>query len=118
VLKQAMGKGGGHYLAESSSVPQYYTAGLADGARNDWQSTYFFGYEDAAGKYVTGLNAYKQAIADRYFKLIVLSYTETPTLDAEIGAALRTQGGYRLIDVIPNSDVFGESDYAVWEAAG
>lgn len=115
-LKQTMGKGGAHYLAETSAVPQYYTADLPDGARNDWQNTYYFGYQDAAGKYVSGAAAYRQAIADRHFKLIVLSYTETPALDKEIEASLEADDGYRLIDVIPISDVFGESHYDVWEA--
>ena len=117
-LKQAMGAGGGHYLAETSDVPQYYTAGLPDGARNDWQNTYYFGYRNAAGKYISGAPAYRQAIADRHFKLIVLSYTETSALDKEINASLKANDGYRLIDVIPTSDIFGESHYDVWEAVG
>jgi len=115
-LKQAMGNGGGHYLAEASTVPQYYTAGLPNGASNDWENTYFFGYENAAGKYVTGPKAYQQAIADHYFKLIVLSYSVTPALDHEIDTPLKQHNGYRLIDVIPTSDVFGKSDFDVWEA--
>ena len=115
-LKQAMGKGGGHYLAEASTVPEYYTAGLSDGTRNDWANTYFFGYVDAAGKYVTGPAAYRQAIAEHYFKLIVLSYNVTPALDHEIDTPLKEQDGYRLIDVIPTSDAFGKSDFDVWEA--
>lgn len=114
-LKQAMGKGGGHYLAEASTVPEYYTAGLPDGARNDWENTYFFGYVDAAGKYVTGPAAYRQAVAEHYFKLIVLSYNVTPALDHEIDTPLKEHDGYRLIDVIPTSDVFGKSEFDVWE---
>lgn len=115
-LKQAMGNGGGHYLAESPSVPQYYTSKLPDGAHNDWQSTYFFGYQDAAGKYVSGLAAYKQAIADHYFKLVVLSHKETPAVDAQLDALLKGRSGYRLIDVVPIGDVFGTTEYDVWEA--
>lgn len=117
-LKQAMGSGGGHYLAEASTVPQYYTAGLPDGAHNDWENTYSFGYLDTAGKYLTGLPAYRQAIADRYFKLIVLSYRETPDLDRQIDAPLKKGTGYRLIDTVPAKDAFGATDYAVWEAVG
>jgi hypothetical protein len=115
-LKRAMGKGGGHYLAETSTVPQYYTAKLPDGADNDWENTYSFGYEDSAGKYVSGLTAYRQAIADRYFKLIVLNHEETPGLDRVIDARLAAHGGYRLVSVVPDSDVFGSGSYEVWEA--
>lgn len=115
-LKQAMGNGGGHYLAEASTVPQYYTAGLPDGAHNDWANTYFFGYQNAAGKYVTGPQAYQQAIADHYFKLIVLSYSVTPALDHEIDTPLKAHNGYRLIDVIPAGDAFGKSAFDIWEA--
>lgn len=116
VLEHAMGKGGERYLAENPIVPQYYTADLPNGARNDWENAALFRYRDSAGKYVSGLTAYRQAIADRYFKLIVLSSKETPTLDKEIGTPLKAHPGYRLIDVVPASDVFGRTDYAVWEA--
>jgi hypothetical protein len=117
-LKQAMGKGGGHYLAEASTVPQYYTQGLPDGAHNDWQNTYSFGYVDAAGAYVTGLPAYRQAIAEHYFKLIMLSYQETPALDRQIDAPLKAGAGYRLIAAVPAHDAFGTTDFEVWQALG
>jgi uncharacterized membrane protein len=117
VLKQAMGKGGGHYLAEASTVPQYYTAHLPSGARNDWENTYYFGYADSKGKYISGLSAYRQAIADHYFKLIVLSHSDTPSLDKEIDALLKAKSGYRMVKVIPFDDFFGTSDYTVWEPA-
>jgi hypothetical protein len=115
-LKNDMGKGGGHYLAEGSAIPQYYTAKLADGSRNDWESTFSFGYQDSAGKYISGLPAYKQAITDHYFKLIVLSNDETPGLDNAIDALLKAHEGYRLVSVIPTGDVFGPGRYDVWEA--
>lgn len=115
-LKHDMGNGGGHYLAEASAVPQYYTAKLADGARNDWENTFSFGYADSAGNYLSGLPAYKQAIADHYFKLIVLSYGETAGLDGAIDAPLKAHEGYRLVSVIPTGDVFGPGRYDVWEA--
>jgi hypothetical protein len=115
-LRQAMGAGGGHYLAETPAVPDYYTASLPHGDQNDWQGTYYFGYENAAGKYVSGLPAYRQAIAEHYFKLIVLSYQETSALDRQIDAPLKAHDGYRLIDVIATRDAFGESHYDVWEA--
>jgi hypothetical protein len=117
VLKQAMGKGGGHYLAEASTVPQYYTANLPGGSRNDWENTYYFGYADSKGKYISGLPAYRQAIADHYFKLIVLSDTDTPALDKELEPLLKARGGYRVVKVVPFDDVFGKSDYTVWEPA-
>ena len=115
-LKKDMGNGGGHYLAEASAVPQYYTAKLAGGARNDWENTFAFGYQDSAGNYISGLPAYKQAIADRYFKLIVLSHSETPGLDDAIDPPLKAHEGYRLVSVIPTGDVFGPGGYDVWEA--
>lgn len=117
-LKQAMGKGGGHYLAEAATVPQYYTRDLPDGAHNDWQNTYSFGYVDAAGTYLTGLPAYRQAIAEHYFKLIVLSYQETPSLDRRIDAPLKAGSGYRLIAAVPAKDAFGTTDFEVWQALG
>jgi hypothetical protein len=116
VLKQAMGRGGGHYLAEAAVVPQYYTAGLPDGARNDWQNTFYFGTVDDSGRYVHGLPAYRRAIAERYFKLIVLSYSETPALDRRIDAPLKAHSGYRLIAVIPTRDAFGRGEYDIWQA--
>jgi hypothetical protein len=115
-LKRDMGAGGGHYLAETSSVPQYYTARLADGDRNDWQNTYSFAYRDSAGRFLSGPPAYRQAIAEHYFKLIVLSHSETPGLDAMIDARLEAHQGYRLVSVVPDTDVFGSGTSYVWEA--
>lgn len=104
----------GRYLAEEDEVPRYYTADLTQPYQ--WYGTYFFQYTDHAGQLLTGVPAYRQAIADKYFDLIILRYGPTASLDLQIDSQLKSQHGYTLIAVIPADDSYGLGDYYVWRA--
>jgi hypothetical protein len=104
----------GRYLAEESEVPRYYTADLAQPYQ--WYGTYFFDYTDHGGHRLSGVPAYRQAIADQYFDLVILRYGPTAPLDLQIDAQLKAQHGYTLIAVVPADDSYGVGRYYIWRA--
>jgi Dolichyl-phosphate-mannose-protein mannosyltransferase len=101
----------GRYLAEESEVPRYYLRGLIEPYQ--WSSTYYFEYTKD-GRRLTGIDAYRSAIADRYFDVIVLRYGPTAVLDHQIDGPLRTQKGYQLIARLPTDTSFGAGYYWIW----
>jgi Dolichyl-phosphate-mannose-protein mannosyltransferase len=101
----------GRYLVEESEVPRYYLVRLVEPYQ--WSSTYWFQYEKD-GRLLTGVDAYRAAIADRHFDLIVLRYGATAALDTQIDGSLRAQKGYQLIARLPTRTTFGTGYYWVW----
>jgi hypothetical protein len=101
----------GRYLVEESEVPRYYLRRLVEPYQ--WSSTYWFQYEKD-GRLLTGVDAYRAAIADRHFDLIVLRYGATAALDTQIDGSLRAQKGYQLIARLPTRTTFGTGYYWVW----
>jgi uncharacterized membrane protein len=101
----------GRYLVEESEVPRYYLRRLVEPYQ--WSSTYWFEYEKD-GRSLAGVDAYRAAIADRHFDLIVLRYGPTAALDTQIDGPLRAQKGYQLIARLPTRTAFGAGYYWVW----
>jgi Dolichyl-phosphate-mannose-protein mannosyltransferase len=101
----------GRYLAEEPEVPRYYLRGLIEPYQ--WSSTYYFEYTKN-GRRLTGIDAYRSAIADRYFDVIVLRYGPTAVLDYQIDGRLRKQQGYQLIARLPTHTSFGAGYYWIW----
>jgi hypothetical protein len=101
----------GRYLAEEPEVPRYYLRGLIEPYQ--WSSTYYFEYAKG-GRRLTGVDAYRSAIADRYFDVIVLRYGPTAVLDYQIDGPLRMQNGYQLIARLPTHTSFGAGHYWIW----
>jgi hypothetical protein len=104
----------GRYLSEESEVPRYAARDLTEPYQ--WYGTYFFTYTDHNGRQLTGVPAYRQAIADRYFDLVVLRYGPTASLDLQIDPQLKAQQGYTLIAKVPADDSYGLGYYYVWRA--
>jgi 4-amino-4-deoxy-L-arabinose transferase-like glycosyltransferase len=102
----------GRILAEEVEVPRYYLDDIT--VPNQWFGTYSFYYVDKQGTMLTGLPAYQQAIADRYFDVIVLRYGPTAGLDNQIDGPLKAGKGYTLIAKIPDQDAFGSGYYYIW----
>lgn len=101
-------------LAEEDEVPRYYLSNLTEPYQ--WYSTYSFTYTTKQGKVLSGVPAYQQAIADRYFGLIVLRFGPTAALDSEIDGPLMAQKGYTLIAKVPESDEDGTGYYYIWRS--
>jgi hypothetical protein len=91
---------GAHYLVEVDEVPIYYLRRDGDAQPDQFTSTYFFGYVDKQGQYLTGDAAYTAAIKAGYFRVVAFNYLTTPGVDAVIDRALAINPDYRLADVI------------------
>jgi hypothetical protein len=106
---------GGRFLAEGQYVPEYYLGGTR---WQDWANT-----RSAVlpgGRTISvpvggqgNPVLYESLIASHYFSVVLLTFTDTLTLDADIARTLRSTSGYRLADTIP----FGPTrhgDYTIW----
>ena len=106
----------GRYLAEESEVPRYYLSDLVQPYQ--WSGTYFFGYTDKKGTYLTGVPAYRAAITDHYFDLVVLRYGPTAGLDRQIDSALSQGQGYTLVATVNADSSYGQGTWYIWRPAG
>lgn len=103
-----------HYLVEENEVPRYYLRSQTQ--PYEWLTTYFFQYTDRSGQSLTGLPAYRAAIDDRYFDLVVLDFGPTAQLDAQLTTALKGSGGrYHLVEKVPGATSSGTHYYFVWQ---
>jgi Dolichyl-phosphate-mannose-protein mannosyltransferase len=95
---------GAHYLAEVDEVPIYYLRQHADAQPDQFTSTYYIGYVNKQGAFLTGDAGYIAAIKAGYFQVIAFNYQTTPAVDAVIARTLVTAPNYRLAAVIPNGN--------------
>ena len=95
---------GARYLVEVDEVPIYYLRHRAGAQPSQFTSTYYIGYVNKRGQYLTGDAGYVAAIRDGYFEVIAFNYQTTPAVDAVIARTLVTSPDYRLAAVIPNGD--------------
>jgi hypothetical protein len=95
---------GARYLVEVDEVPIYYLRHHSDAQPDQFTSTYFIGYADQHGQYLTGNAAYVAAIKAGYFQMVGYNYQTTPSVDAVLAKALATSSRYRLAAAIPNGN--------------
>jgi dolichyl-phosphate-mannose-protein mannosyltransferase len=95
---------GGHYLVEVDEVPIYYLRHHADAQPDQFTSTYYIGYVDAQGQFLTGNAGYVAAIKAGYFHVVAYNYQTTPAVDQLIAKTLTTDPSYRLAAAIPNGN--------------
>lgn len=101
-------------LVEEDEVPRYYLSDLTQPYQ--WYSTFSFAYTTKKGQTLGGIPAYKRAIADQYFAIIVLRFGPTAGLDNTIDGPLMAQKGYTLIAKVKDSDVYGTGYYWIWRS--
>jgi hypothetical protein len=101
----------GHYLSSTPEVPVYYLREKTD--HSQWQSV--FGMEKAKkGTYYTGDEAYRAALRDGEFDLIVLDGITNPRVDDVIAGAVRGNPHYRLLADVPWRNSSGTGTYRIW----
>src|SRR5207249_1597899 len=105
-------KPGGRYLVEADSVPIYYLRTKT--TPDQWVSTYTMTYEDRTGRWLDGEGAFRAAIGDAYFDVIVLDRTVTKKLDDRLVQQLRANANYRLLAKLPFRNSYGSGFYQVW----
>jgi Dolichyl-phosphate-mannose-protein mannosyltransferase len=105
-------KPGGRYLVEADSVPIYYLRTKT--TPDQWVSTYTMTYEDRTGRWLDGEGAFRAAIGDAYFDVIVLDRTVTKKLDDRLVQQLRANANYRLLAKLPFRNSYGSGFYQIW----
>jgi hypothetical protein len=102
----------GRILAEESEVPRYYLQDIV--AFWQWNQLYWFYYTDKQGKQLSGVEAYKAAIAEGYFDLVLLRYGPNVDVAHAIDGGLQDTTRYELIAKIPYNTAFGPGNYWIW----
>ena len=100
----------GHYLADAYEVPQLYLFGPTNPSQ--WASTYVLFYTTSSGKTLTGPAAYRAAIGDGYFDIIVLDNQTSPGIDQAVRQAVSSSPQYRLLAKLPFTNERGA--YMIW----
>ncbi|OHV31770.1 MULTISPECIES: ArnT family glycosyltransferase [Pseudofrankia] len=107
-LRSQVGNPSDHYLVEESEVPRYYLEDRT--ASGQWDNTYYLYYVDPdTGKAVTGVDAYRAALTDRYYDIVVLRYGPTAALDRQIRDVLDDPTRYRQVAQVPDP-----SGWTIW----
>jgi len=112
VLRSLVRPAGGHYLAEDMEVARYYLQNVTD----DWQWTgpFWFEYTGRQNQRLSGVSAYKAAIADGYFDAVELSFGVAAPLDITIKGELTSSKLYQLVAKVSYQDTYGSNYYWIW----
>ena len=76
----------------------------ADAQPDQFTSTYYIGYVNDRGQFLTGNGGYVAAIKAGYFQTVAYNYQTTPAVDQLIAKTLTTDPSYRLAAAIPNGN--------------
>ncbi|MGW3461769.1 glycosyltransferase family 39 protein [Streptomyces olivaceoviridis] len=105
----------GHYLASTPEVPVYYLRDKT--SHRQWQGVFALEYTDRKGTYHKGDAAYRAALRDGEFDLIVLDGLTNPRVDAVVAAAVKGNPHYRLLADLPFRNSSGTGHYRIWVKA-
>lgn len=102
----------GNYLAEDYYVPAYYLEDSVPWQR--WTDTWYFSYMPPhTTRTLTGVAAYRAAIRNHYFSLIILDFGDTASVDKQLAPDIR-KANYHVIAEAPYWDRFGSGQYTIW----
>jgi hypothetical protein len=120
ILRPLADGSSGRLLVEDPSLAEYYLPSGSQWQR--WSSTRNIvlpsgaptgGPSDKAGVVGDGnAGTYAMYIAQGYFSLVALNFTDTKPLDQSIAADLRRNPRYHIIDVVPYGPARGT--YVIW----
>ncbi|MCZ0203982.1 glycosyltransferase family 39 protein [Streptomyces sp. UMAF16] len=102
----------GHYLASTPEVPVYYLRDKT--THRQWQGVFALEYTDKKGTYHQGDEAYRAALRDGEFDLIVLDGLTNPRVDAVVVDAVKGNPHYRLLAYLPFRNSSGTGHYRIW----
>ncbi len=104
VLRSAVRTHPGNYLAEDYDVEAYYLRSQVPWQR--WSSTYYFSSPGLG----TGASAYRAAISEHYFSLIILDFGDTAATDRELTSDMARAGGYHVLAKV--------GAFTIWASTG
>lgn len=102
----------GHYLSSTPEVPVYYLRDKT--TQRQWASVFGMEYRDEKGTYHTGDAAYRAALREGEFDLIVLDGHTNPRVDDLVTDAVRGNPHYRLLANLPFRNSSGTGEYRIW----
>ncbi|HJT58187.1 MAG TPA: hypothetical protein VJ761_16910, partial [Ktedonobacteraceae bacterium] len=114
-LHTQMRDGSGRFLVEDIEVARYDAEDITE--LWQWNGVNYFYYVNAAHQPLLGDAALAQAIKDRYFVLIELSFNYQPAEAHFIAAQMAASRNYDLIDKIPFQNSFGTGHFYLWRSA-
>jgi Dolichyl-phosphate-mannose-protein mannosyltransferase len=107
--------GGGRYLVEDIEVARYDS----EDTSYDWQwnGVSYFYYTKSNGQHYLGNEALAQALKDRYFDIIELSFNYQPVQARFIAQQMVASKNYDLIAKVPFQNSFGTGYFYLWRKA-
>jgi 4-amino-4-deoxy-L-arabinose transferase-like glycosyltransferase len=105
----------GRFLVEDIEVARYDARDITQ--LWQWNGVYYFYYVNAAHQQLLGDPAVTQAIQDRYFALVELSFNYQPAEAHFIAQQLAISRNYDLIARIPFQNSFGTGHFFLWRSA-
>lgn len=107
--------GSGRILAEDIEVAEFDGMDVTDPWQ--WGSLYYPSYVNHAGQHLFGAAAIAQAIKDRYYNWVELSFIYLPDQAYYVAGQMAQTRNYDLIDVILFSDSYGSAHYYLFRSA-
>jgi Dolichyl-phosphate-mannose-protein mannosyltransferase len=115
LLHTQLRDGSGRYLAEDIEVSRYDARDITEAWQ--WNGPYYFAYQTADGRQLYGDPALSQAIKDRYYSIVELSFIYQPDTAFFAAEQMAESRNYDLIATIPFRDTYGSAYYFVWRSA-
>lgn len=114
-LHSQLRDGSGRILAEDIEVSQFDALDVTEPWQ--WNSFYYPYYVDRAGQPLYGNAAIAQAIKDRYYSWVELSFIYLPDQAYYAAGQMAQTRNYDLINVILFSDSYGSAHYYLFRSA-
>jgi 4-amino-4-deoxy-L-arabinose transferase-like glycosyltransferase len=115
VLHTQMRDGSGRFLVEDIEVARYDARDVTE--QWQWNGLYYFYYVNAAHQQLLGDPAVTQAIKDRYFALVELSFIYQPAEAQFIAQQMAVSRNYDLIARVLFQNSFGTGYFYIWRSA-
>jgi hypothetical protein len=113
VMRPLVHYGDEHYLVEEADLVSYCIGNAV--FRNEWKGTGGTPprYRYKNGHLMSREDAWREAVREHYYSVIMFSYAATPTLDESLIGDMK-KAGYHKVAVIKYVDSYGHGSYTVW----
>ena len=107
--------GSGRILAEDIEVARYDAMDITEPWQ--WESFYYPYYVDHAGRHLYGNPALAQAVKDRYYDWVELSFNYLPQQAYFLAGQMAATRNYDLVAVITFENSYGKGHFYLWRIA-